>query len=195
MNWLAHLRLAPDRPLLRIGNLAGDFVRGVDLATLHPELVRGVHQHRAIDAFVDAHPAVRAARGLVPNPWSRFAGVLVDVYFDHFLAAAWDRLGDGGALPRFAAARYDELEVHAELLPPRLQRALPYLRAEDWLASYAELDGLAMILARMSRRSDKLAPLAEAWRPLADDPVRYAEAFAVLWPELTAYAATAFAER
>lgn len=180
---------------MRIGNLAGDFVRGVDLATLHPELVRGVHQHRAVDAFVDAHPAVKVARRAVPAPWSRFAGALVDVYFDHFLAVGWERFGDGGSLRSFAAARYEELETHAECLPPRLRRALPHLRAEDWLGSYAELDGLARILARMSRRSDKLAPLAEAWRPLADDPVRYAEAFAVLWPELAAYAATAFAER
>jgi acyl carrier protein phosphodiesterase len=74
MNWLAHLRLAPNEPLLRLGNLAGDFVRGTDVAALHPELQRGVRMHRAIDRFVDAHPvAVRARQRLQPpsprQPW------------------------------------------------------------------------------------------------------------------------------
>ena len=59
MNWLAHLRLAPDEPLVRLGNLAGDFVRGVDVSSLHPDVRRGVLQHRAIDRFVDDHSVHR----------------------------------------------------------------------------------------------------------------------------------------
>ena len=74
MNWLAHLRLAPAEPLGRLGNLCGDFVRGIDLATLHPRLREGVAQHRAIDAFVDAHPVVRGSRRRLDEPFRRFAG-------------------------------------------------------------------------------------------------------------------------
>lgn len=73
MNWLAHLRLSPPDPLLRLGNLAGDFVQGIELATLHPDLQRGIAMHRAVDRFVDAHPLVAAARARVPPALQRVA--------------------------------------------------------------------------------------------------------------------------
>src|SRR5690349_14540980 len=101
MNWLAHLRLAPREPLLRLGNLAGDFVRGVYVSALHGGLQRGIAMHRAIDRFVDAHHAVRTAKERLQPPFRRFAGVLVDVWFDHFLARGWQRFGDGRTLAAF----------------------------------------------------------------------------------------------
>src|SRR6187549_190225 len=98
MNWLAHLLLSPPEPLLRLGNLSGDFVRGIDVTLLRPELQLGITQHRRIDAFVDAHPLVRRSRERLDAPFRRFAGVLVDVYYDHFLARDWAALGDGRPL-------------------------------------------------------------------------------------------------
>ncbi|HEX5054844.1 MAG TPA: DUF479 domain-containing protein, partial [Planctomycetota bacterium] len=75
MNWLAHLHLAPTAPLLRLGNLCGDFVRGIELASLHGDLQRGIAQHRAIDAFVDAHAVVRRSRQRLQARFRRFGGV------------------------------------------------------------------------------------------------------------------------
>lgn len=189
MNWLAHLRLAPPDPLLRLGNLCGDFVRGVDLAGLHPELRRGVLQHRAIDRFVDAHPAVRRSRSRLSPPFRRFAGVLVDVYFDHVLAAGWERFGDGGPLRGFVDGVHDDLERHRELLPPRLSRALPHLRTEDWLFGYRELDGIDAILRRMARRLQRPSVLGDGAGPLRELRAEFAADFVELWPELVAFAA------
>ncbi|MBX3465098.1 MAG: DUF479 domain-containing protein [Planctomycetes bacterium] len=188
MNWLAHLRLAPAAPLLRLGNLCGDFVRGFDLASLHADLRRGIAQHRAVDAFVDAHPGVRRSRDRLPPPWRRFAGVLVDVFHDHFLARDWDRLGIGGPLPAFAAAVHADLRAHRDLLPPRLQQALPWLEAEQWLVGYAGLQGIDTVLRRMSRRSPRAAPLAEGAALLEVHYTALESDFAALWPELVAFA-------
>ncbi|MCA8976344.1 MAG: DUF479 domain-containing protein [Planctomycetes bacterium] len=182
MNWLAHLRLAPPDPLLRIGNLCGDFVRGVDLAELHPMIRRGVEQHRALDAFVDAHAVMRRSRRRLQS--HRYAGVLVDVCYDHFLARDWHELGDGRPLREFAAEVHAQLDAHAALLPPRLRQALPFMRAEGWLASYAELDGVDRIFARMSGRSPRRRPLLQGGELLRRHYAELGADFAALWPEL-----------
>ncbi|MCA8964814.1 MAG: DUF479 domain-containing protein [Planctomycetes bacterium] len=184
MNWLAHLRLAPAHARLRIGNLAGDFVRGVDLATLHPEVRRGVLQHRAIDRFVDAHPVVRASRERLGEAHRRFAGVLVDVFYDHFLAREWENYGDGRPLAGFVAEVHVELREHVDELPPRLQEALPWLQREDWLGSYASLAGIDAILARMARRIERPTPLATGGALLRANYAALGADFAAFWPVL-----------
>lgn len=188
MNWLAHLRLAPEDPLLAIGNLCGDFVAGVDLTRLAPELQRGIWQHRAIDRFVDAHAVMRRSRQRLGPELRRFAGVLVDVFYDHFLARDWAALGDGRPLATFAAATYALLERHEAVLPVRLRQALPAMREQNWLASYARLDGIDQALARMATRLRRPSPLGAggialraAYAPLGSD-------FAELWPDLVAHA-------
>ena len=192
MNWLAHLRLSPPRPpLLRLGNLAGDFVRGIELATLHPELQVGVRSHRAIDAFVDAHPGVRAARARFAPPFRRFAGVLLDVFFDHFLARDWQRFGDGGPLPAFLASVHADLRAHHDRLPPPLQRVTTRFCADGWLEGYASVDGIARVLGLMARRLSRPTPLADGAELLRADYAAIESDFLVLWPELVALTATA----
>ena len=189
MNWLAHLRLAPDEPLLLLGNLCGDFVRGVDVEALHPELQRGITMHRAIDRFVDAHPVVRAARQRFAPPFRRFAGVLVDVYCDHFLARDWERHGGGGSLRAFLAIVHDELRTHHERLPAALQRVAPRFTADGWLEGYGSIEGIERVLALMARRLARPTPLAVAAAPLREHYDAFAADFAALWPELVAFAA------
>lgn len=166
MNYLAHLRLAPDDPMLRLGNLLGDFMRGVDMASLPPPLQRGVAQHRAIDRFTDRHPLFRQSRARLPAPFRRFGGVLVDVYYDHFLARHWDRFGDGGPLGEFTQRAYRELGALAQWLPPRLAQAAPRMREGDWLLGYRELHAIDDVLARMARRLRHDNPLAQGGEPL-----------------------------
>lgn len=187
MNWLAHLRLAPDDPLLRIGNLCGDFVRGVDLASLHPVLQQGVQQHRAIDRFVDAHEVVRRSRARLDPPFRRYTGVLVDVFYDHFLARSWQRLGPGGSLEAFAAATHASLREHHDLLPPRLQQAVHWMQSERWLVGYAELAGIDAVLRRMAGRLSRENPLADGGEQLQRHFAGLETDFEVLWPELAAF--------
>lgn len=188
MNWLAHLRLAPRAPLLRLGNLCGDFVAGVELAALHPDLRRGIAQHRAVDAFVDAHPIVRRSRARLDAPFRRFAGVLVDVFHDHFLARDWDRLGDGSALATFAATVHGDLRAHLDLLPPRLQRAVAWMESEQWLVGYAGLAGIDAVLRRMAQRLRRETPLGDGAAQLQAHYGALDGDFAAFWPELVAFA-------
>ena len=191
MNWLAHLRLSPAPSLVRLGNLCGDFVAGVDLSTLHPQLQRGVQLHRAIDRFVDAHPVVRRARQCLQPPFRRFAGVLLDVWFDHFLARDWPQHGDGCELRAFLGDVHADLQAHLALLPPALQRVAPHFSSEGWLAGYATVAGIERVLALMAQRVARPTPLARGGEPLREQYLALGDDFAALWPELVAFAARA----
>jgi acyl carrier protein phosphodiesterase len=187
VNWLAHLRLAPPEPLLRIGNLCGDFVRGVDVASLHPDLRRGIAMHRAVDAFVDAHAIVRGSKARLDAPFGRFGGVLIDVFYDHFLARDWELLGDGGTLAEFAGSVHELLREHSTLLPPRLLHALPWMEREGWLEGYAQIEGIGDVLSRMARRLKHENPLAEGVSQLRAHYGALEGDFAAFWPELEAF--------
>lgn len=188
MNWLAHLRLAPAVPLVRIGNLAGDFVRGVDTATLHPELQVGIDQHRAIDRFVDAHDVCRRARSRFAEPNRRFAGVALDVFFDHYLARDWHVYGDGGELDAFVTDVHATMQQHREHLPTELGRLHDRMAENSWLTMYGTVDGIERVLRAMARRFRRESPLATITDELRDHYAAFEADFAELWPELLTFA-------
>jgi acyl carrier protein phosphodiesterase len=189
VNWLAHLRVAPAAPLLRLGHLCGDFARGADLGALPAAVRLGIDQHRLLDRFTDAHPAFQRSRERLGAPWRRFAGVLVDVFYDHFLARDWRRHGDGQPLRAFVDQGYALLVEHAPILPPRLAAALPHMLRDDWLGGYATLGGIDATLARMASRGARLAPLTRGGELLRQHRGALARDFARFFPELLAFAA------
>ena len=88
MNWLAHLFLSEPSAAFRIGNLLPDLARPSELSGLSTEFIRGMEQHRLIDAFTDSHPVVRRSIARVGPEFRRFGGIFVDIYFDHFFCSA-----------------------------------------------------------------------------------------------------------
>ena len=189
MNYLAHALLAGPHPEMVLGGLMGDFVKG-RIGDDWPEpLGTGLRLHRRIDRFTDDHPVVAASRARFPAARRRFAGVVVDVCFDHFLARDFERWSGGRPLARFTAEVYALLRAHRERLPGRLQRLAPRMAEDDWLGAYAGLDGVAAALTGMSQRSPRAAPLADAvgdvereYRCLEDDFERF-------FPAVRAFAA------
>ena len=91
MNWLAHVFLSEPNVEFRLGNLLADLVRGDARAAVSAEFARGAEQHKRIDAYTDAHPIVRRSRARIRTEYRRFSGVLVDVFYDYFLANDWSR--------------------------------------------------------------------------------------------------------
>jgi acyl carrier protein phosphodiesterase len=189
MNYLAHMLLAGPSPQALLGNLAGDFLRGADAAVLAPVLHEGIALHRAVDRFTDAHPLVMRSRGRLNPGWRHYRGVLVDVFYDHFLAADFERIA-GEPLSNFAARVYAALEDHAALLPPRLQRAAPVMVRHDWLNAYAWLEGLEEVLRGMGRRTRRGVPLHQAVGELRAGYAGFRADFDGFFPQLRAYAAS-----
>ena len=183
MNHLAHAQLASEPPLLLVGNLAGDFVKG-RLDRLPPTpLLAGIRMHRRIDSYTDRHPVWRRSRLRVAP--RRVSGVIVDVAYDHFLAKHFDAFSDV-PLEDFAARAYRILLDHQPLLPPRLRDLVPRIVAEDWFVSYRWLEGVERTFGRLARRVADLADATDKirarYRPLESD-------FLEFYPQLAAFAA------
>jgi acyl carrier protein phosphodiesterase len=166
----------------------GDFVKGEPEQRVAPALARGVRLHRAIDAYTDSHAAVRHAARRFAAARRRYAGVAIDMAFDHFLALDWQATDPCG----FEAARrnaYALLRRHHHALPERFQRVACAMAAQDWWASYTTLDGIGYALARMSERLSRpnalagtVADIEREYRALRND-------FDAFWPEAAAFAA------
>lgn len=159
VNYLAHLFLAADDPDLLLGGLLGDFLKGrLENLPVSAPVRAGVRLHRQIDAFTDAHPLVGRSRERISPGRRRYAGIIVDLAYDHFLARHWPAFS-GEALEAFTTRSYRLLLDRHEELPPSLQQILPRMAAQDWLGSYAELENVAYALERIGGRLRRGNPL------------------------------------
>ena len=161
MNYLAHFYLAEQSSEGLLGSLLGDFVKG-RLDDRFPQTVRrGIALHRAIDSFTDAHPLHLESRNRIGGERRRYAGIIIDVCYDHFLCRHWAEYSSE-SLDRFAARVYDILREHQDALPDRLRRMVPHMIANDWLGSYAELENVGRALDGIAERIVRSNPLAGA---------------------------------
>jgi acyl carrier protein phosphodiesterase len=183
VNHLAHALIAARTGTSIAGNLMGDFVKGRPERSYDGALLRGIRMHRAVDAFVDAHPAFARSRARFAPALRRWSGILVDLGYDHVLARRWDELGEG-TLRSFADRVYAEIAAARSVLPERMRRFAEYLPRADLLAAYREPEEIARALEGMSRRMRKANPLGEA----ADDVIGAAPGLSAdldeLWPAL-----------
>ncbi len=160
MNFLAHAWLAGDLAADRVGGVIGDFVKGPLPGQLETPLADGVRLHRAIDSFADRHPAFRRSRARVSGERRRVAGIMVDLFYDHFLACYWSSyvhslattMAPPPSLAEFSAQVYRDVGAcDLGMLPDGSREILARMRDEDWLTAYADPAAIARTLDRMSR--------------------------------------------
>jgi acyl carrier protein phosphodiesterase len=189
MNLLAHALLAAPDSELMFGGLIGDFVRGRIDAGLPSQVRAGVALHRAIDVYTDAHPETSGARALFAPPLRRYAGILLDVWFDHLLALDWPTYGEG-TLDDFSRRVRDTLDAYRDLVPERMRGFVAYLRANDLPAAYRDEAVIGDVLRGMSRRLSRENPLGEALPSLVALDAPVARHFRAFFPQLQAFAAS-----
>jgi len=152
MNFLAHIYLSGDNQLIQIGNFMADGIRGKYYELYPPDIQKGIMLHRAIDTFTDAHPVFRQSTKKLHQHYHHYSGVIIDIFYDHFLAKNWDDYSEQ-PLAHYTAGFYKTLQDHYNLLSDKTKRILPIMLREDWLTSYATIDGISHILKQMDRRS------------------------------------------
>ena len=188
MNFLAHLRLGPDDPQLALGGLLGDFVKGPVAALQLPDAVRqGIWLHRSIDAFTDRHPLVARSKARVSPERRRYAGIMVDMFYDHLLARHWQQFANQ-PLADFTAQMYRAVLTQQALMPARARTVLVRMASEDWLGSYVELSNLHMALDNMSRRLRPGNRLPGAVEELEQDYRGFEHDFLAFMPEVIDFA-------
>ncbi len=188
MNYLAHAYLAEPEPESILGNLMADFVKGRAEMEFSPGIRAGFRLHRKVDAFTDRHPVFQRSQARLRDRWGRFSGILVDMFYDHFLAAEWKRYSDQ-TLREFADHVYASLDTLKNRLPERMRTAAERMVHYDWLVSYGDPDKLAVSLERLSRRSRKSdLRLERAMADLRCEYKRLRGDFHDFFPELIAFA-------
>lgn len=152
MNFLAHIYLSGNDPLLQVGNFIADRVRGKTYLDFPLGIQNGILLHREIDAYTDFHGIFRQSKRKVSPRYNHYAGVLIDMFYDHFLAKNWHLYSDQ-PLEDYARDFYTVLENHYEVLPLAIQNLMPIMTTENWLVQYRTIEGLRYILEKMDSRT------------------------------------------
>ncbi len=205
MNLLAHgyLSTVPDSPItddLLVGNFLGDFVKGDPTHPRHaltPAVIVGIRLHRAIDTFTDTHADVALVRDRLHARCHKYAGVAVDVFFDHFLSRNFTAL-TGQDLSAFTDYYYSTLRQRAadsatgftEPARRTLAAMIQHRNAgTDWILGYATFDGIDRSLRGISRRTHFPSGLETAVLDLETYYDEFEAAFQRYWPALVAHVA------
>lgn len=187
MNVLAHALLAAPDADAMFGSLIADFLRGRVDPTLPRGVRDGIALHRAVDTYTDAHPDVAEARALLAPPYRRYAGILLDVWFDHLLARDWERHAPG-SLHAFSQTVQTLLTARAAELPPRMPGFVDYMRAHDLPERYREPAMIGAALRGLGRRLSRANPVADALPVLQAQAAPLQRRFDAFFPQLMAYA-------
>jgi acyl carrier protein phosphodiesterase len=189
MNYLAHLYLVDDDPESLVGSLMGDFVKGGVNPARPPTIRHAILQHRRIDSFTDAHPLVKRSKQRIHPEFRRYAGILVDMFYDHFLASEWRSYSET-PLEEFAGFVYQQLIRHFDTLPPRMQSSMRYMVDNDLLVSYQTIDGIGRALRGVETRLRRPSRLGEAVSELENAYPMLCDDFRDFFPELIRFVAS-----
>ena len=186
MNYLAHLFLSSESPEALVGAMLGDFVKGSMKDTYPMVIRRGIELHRSIDSFTDAHEIVRDSKRLFGAERRRFAGILLDIFFDHYLAKNWTNYSSID-LSNFTTQAYQGLQLKSKWLTPDLAKVVPLMSQEDWLGNYQRIDWVEFTLTRLAKRVRRGEAIATGIEELHQNYEEFEKSFAGFFPELIAF--------
>ncbi|WP_374173335.1 ACP phosphodiesterase [Flavobacterium tructae] len=154
MNFLAHIYLSGENDLIKIGNFMADGIRGKQFEHFPEDVQKGILLHRFIDTYTDSHDIFRQSTKRLHEKYHHYAGVIVDIVYDHFLAKNWEKYSDE-KLDRFVNRFYRSLHGNYPILTEKTQDLMPYMIKQNWLLSYQTVEGIHQILTQMDRRRSK----------------------------------------
>ena len=183
MNFLAHIYLSGNEEDVIIGNFIADGIKGKRYEKFPPQIAKGILLHRGIDSFTDHHPTVRQSTERLHKNYSHYSGVIVDILYDHFLAKNWNKYSDV-PLDEYVQDFYELLRKNFTILPPRIQKMMPYMIADNWLLSYATVEGIGKILAQMNVRTKNVSKMNLAVAELEEYYEEFEAEFTSFFDEL-----------
>jgi len=186
MNFLAHIYLSGDSEDILLGNFIADMVKGKQIENFHQGIVDGFMLHRKIDTFTDNHPIIEQSKIRIRNKYRLYSGVVVDMYYDHFLSKYWYDFSKQ-SLTRFVKQAYHILLKNYFLLPMRAKNVLPYMVASNWLVNYGDLDRLHGYFEGMAQRTMFKSGMEDAVEDLVKYYDDFENEFRTFFPELITY--------
>jgi acyl carrier protein phosphodiesterase len=187
MNFLAHIYLSGNDENLMLGNFIADMVKGRQIEKYKPEVVKGITLHRKIDEYTDSHPFVSRSKDRIRDKYRHYSGVVVDMFYDHFLASNWETYSKE-PIDRFVQGAYNVLLKNYIMLPKRAKFILPIMIGSNWLVNYADLRSLKRHMEGLARRTPYNSGMENAVEDLILHYDEFEKDFSDFFPELAAFA-------
>lgn len=149
MNFLAHIYLSGNDDEVKIGNFIGDYVKGKAFHIYPEKIKQGILLHRFIDSFTDQNTYTLDAKQIFAPKYRKYAGIVIDIVYDHFLATNWSKYSDV-SLRVFIDRFHDLLITNNNMLPAEVQDFVPKLIKNDRIYSYKEIEGIRSVLSTMA---------------------------------------------
>ena len=186
MNFLAHFYLSGQDEELLTGNFLGDFVKGNDLVQFPEGVVKGIRMHQSIDQFTDSHEITLRSKKRISHKYGHYSAVIIDIFYDHFLAKLWDQFHDQDLL-YFTEDSYKILDKYSHLFPKKAFYVYPYMKNGNWLLRYGTLEGISRTLNGMARRARFNSKMDEAIEDLKIHYDDFRKDFEEFFPTLQAH--------
>ncbi len=186
MNFLAHIFLSFGDKEISIGNFIADSIRGNKYTHLPATIQKGIILHREIDTFTDAHPIHKKSSKRLHPTQGHYSGVVIDVFYDHFLAKNWDQYSEE-PLETFVVRFYSLLHDYYDILPVPIQKLMPYMIKDNWLLNYAHIEGIDSVLKGLYRRTGKRSNMDKAVYDLRQDYDHFESEFHHFFKDLSIF--------
>ncbi|MEP0986627.1 ACP phosphodiesterase [Ekhidna sp.] len=188
MNFLAHLYLSGDDEEILVGNFIGDFVKGAQMDHYSQGIQKGIRLHRSIDFYTDTHEVVLQSKIRLREKFRHYAPVIVDIYYDHFLAKDWSNFSKIPLL-EYTESFYELIKKYFEQLPKGVIHMLSYMSRDNWLYNYQFIEGINKALTGMSRRTKFDSKMEEASLALKKNYSEFEKEFHLFFPDLEVHVA------
>ena len=183
MNFLAHTYLSGNNEEILIGNFIGDYIKGKSYVK-YPEMIKkGILMHRDIDTFTDYHPITRRSRYRVAERYHKYAGIVVDIIFDHFLASRFNNYSNM-PLEDYVGFTYLILKRNYRILPIAIKYWFPTFLENNWMMAYTTIEGIERVLERMSANTSLPDHSAYAVEILRCEYNAFADDFEEFFPQI-----------
>jgi len=183
MNFLAHTYLSGCNEEIIIGNFMGDYVKGRNYVLFPEQVKKGILIHRDIDYFTDMHTVTRRSKQLIASRYHKYAGIIIDIFYDHFLASLWDHYSNL-PLNEFVNRTYDLLKRNYKVLPSAIKMWLPTFLENNWMMAYTTVDGIELVLERMAANTSLPDHSAYAVEVLREKYQVFTQDFLEFFPEM-----------
>ena len=187
MNYFAHLVLSQPTVESTVGNLLGDFARGVDTANLTSPVRAGLQNHRAVDTFTDNHPLIIEMKHRFSPQRRRFAGIALDIYFDHLLINHWEKF-ESEESEKVIKTFYNRIKAGQSMMPGREMQSVTTRMVEyDWFGRYRDTESIAKALDRVAGRIRFSNNFGNAIEDLQANHEEIRAAFYEFYPQLRSH--------
>ena len=186
MNFLAHIYLSGDNDDIRMGNFIGDYVKGRDHQNFSPMVQKGIILHRKIDFYTDSHPIVRNHKAFFHSKYHKYAGIVTDIMYDHFLSNEWHLFSDVD-FDEYVDNVHEWLRNNLDTMPLEMKKFVPHFIRNNWFRSYRTVEGIESVLIGMSKGTSLPAEFEFAIFILRKHYYEFRHDFLKFFPQLIEY--------